>query len=334
MTKEIEIGILSVENDLHAIAIKKVFEDRYNLACHIIEADCMSGVSNLSWSNTNEFKHQSFLSNATGNLIDIRELCVIWWRRFSRSQKISSYITDARHIDLINNDCEASLLGLLLDTFFGTWVSDPTATRLAENKLIQLKAAQLAGFRVPKTLISQNPEAIREFCRSLNNKIVVKPVRGTLKVPLFTQMLTEEHLTLDESLCLCPAMYQEYIPGDRHIRVHCFGNNIYSVLIEAEELDWRQNLDIPFRTFELEQKVKICLLQVLKILGLKMGIFDLKLDLEGNPVWLEINPQGQFLFSEGLSGLDISSAFVEFLYQEAEKEFSQRIINQAYARRV
>ncbi len=54
-----------------------------------------------------------------------------------------------------------------------------------------------------------------------------------------------------------------------------------------------------------------------------MGIVDLKLGEDGKPVWLEINPQGQFLFVEGLTGLDLTSAFTDFLYQEA-KETSKR----------
>ncbi|RCJ30102.1 hypothetical protein A6769_34305 [Nostoc punctiforme NIES-2108] len=323
MSKEIQIGIVSVDNDLHAIAIQNLFEKRYHLKCHIFKIDCISGTSSFNWSNVDELEYQSLLSNSTGDVVNIRELCVIWWRRFSRHQKVSSHVVDERHIDLINNDCEASLLGLLLNTFSGTWISDPTATRLADNKLIQLKAAQIAGFRVPKTLVSQNPQVIREFCRSLSNKVVVKPVRGTSKVPLFTQMLTEEHLASEESLHLCPAMYQEYIPGHRHIRAHCFGDNIYSVLIEAEDLDWRQNLDIPFKPFELNAKSKQCLLQVLRVLNLKMGVFDLKLDFDGNLIWLEVNPQGQFLFSEGLSGLDLTSAFINFIYQEAQQSYHQ-----------
>ena len=49
-----------------------------------------------------------------------------------------------------------------------------------------------------------------------------------------------------------------------------------------------------------------------------MGIFDLKLDEGVEPVWLELNPQGQFLFLEGMTGLPLAQAFAEFLVAEAE----------------
>ena len=38
---------------------------------------------------------------------------------------------------------------------------------------------------------------------------------------------------------------------------------------------------------------------MVRALGLRMGILDLKLGPDGELVWLEINPQGQFTFLEG-----------------------------------
>ena len=44
-----------------------------------------------------------------------------------------------------------------------------------------------------------------------------------------------------------------------------------------------------------------------------MGAVDMKISEEGEPVFLEINPQGQFLFVEGLTGMDLTTPFVDFL---------------------
>jgi hypothetical protein len=35
-------------------------------------------------------------------------------------------------------------------------------------------------------------------------------------------------------------------------------------------------------------------------------------------MWLELNPQGQFLFVEGLTGVDLAGPFSEFLFREAQ----------------
>ena len=64
---------------------------------------------------------------------------------------------------------------------------------------------------------------------------------------------------------------------------------------------------------------KLCSLctAFLELLDLRMGVVDLKLDPDGRPVWLELNPQGQFLFVQGLTGLDLTAGFADFLCEEA-----------------
>lgn len=320
-----QIAILTFENDIHGLAIHKAFESYNDVVCYLVETDRICNSSALSWSSKALPEIGCTIPAKGGVSLDIVKLDVIWWRRTNFPQQLPPYITDSTHIELINTDCSTALLGTLINKFSGSWINHPTAIFLADNKLIQLQAAQDAGFRIPQTLVSQDPTKIRQFCALLGNKVVVKPVKGLRKATVFTRMLTEEHLASDDSLRLCPAIYQEYIPGARHIRVHCFGDAVYAVLIESEELDWRQNLEIPFSIFELDESVKVRLRKVLKALGLKMGIIDLKLTEETNPVWLEINQQGQFLFAEGLSGLDLTSAFTEFLYQEAQQAFTRSL---------
>ncbi|MFE6052518.1 hypothetical protein ACFQ6N_17330 [Kitasatospora sp. NPDC056446] len=45
---------------------------------------------------------------------------------------------------------------------------------------------------------------------------------------------------------------------------------------------------------------------------------DLKLTPEGQPVWLEVNPQGQFLFLEPLTGMPLTEHFADFLLAAAD----------------
>jgi hypothetical protein len=47
-----------------------------------------------------------------------------------------------------------------------------------------------------------------------------------------------------------------------------------------------------------------------------MGVFDVKLRPDGEPVFLEVNPQGQFLFVEGMSDMPLGEAFAEFVVDE------------------
>jgi hypothetical protein len=154
--------------------------------------------------------------------------------------------------------------------------------------------------------------------------VVVKPVHGTHLAHLLTQPVTETLLDADAALQLAPAIYQERIPGSRHLRVQCFGGEVYAAQLESADLDWRGNLDIPCTVVELDGQLTARLQVVLRVLDLQMGIFDLKLTDDGDVVWLEVNPQGQFLFVEGLTGQDLTAAFAAFLRREAVQAAGRR----------
>jgi hypothetical protein len=56
--------------------------------------------------------------------------------------------------------------------------------------------------------------------------------------------------------------------------------------------------------------------RVLDVLGLEMGIVDIKETPDGEFVWLEVNPQGQFLFLEGLTGEPLTDYFTDYLINQ------------------
>ena len=318
--RSVRIGIVSLEQDLHALIIQKALNQYQNVQCCLIESNRICGSTILTWSPDEGYAPQNRVPAADlADGLDVGKLNVIWWRRAGFPQAIPDSVANEAQIEVINNDCRAALLGSLLNDFHGTWINDPVDTQLAQNKLIQLNAARQAGFRIPRTLVSQNPAAIREFCEKLDYKVIVKSIVGSQKTPLLTMKITPDHLLCDESIALCPAIYQEHIPGDLHVRAQCFGDEIYAVTLKSEALDWRPDLNIPFEVVELDTDVKRCLQAVLNRLGLKMGIVDLKFAPDGELVWFEINPQGQFLFVQGLSGIDLTSAFAKFLYEEATR---------------
>jgi len=55
-----------------------------------------------------------------------------------------------------------------------------------------------------------------------------------------------------------------------------------------------------------------------------MGIFDVKLTDEDEPVFLEVNFQGQFLFIEGLCGIPLADRFAAFLVEKATQPVDSR----------
>jgi len=315
--------VVTTDGDFHAAVFHKRFGERSDRKCHVFHVDTIGIRDALAWSLSAGGAPRLLLRDNDGQEVNLADVAVIWWRRFNADPKLPGIELSQAEFDLVRNDCRAAALGAMLTCFEGVWINHPLATRNAENKLLQLRAAQLAGFRVPETLVSNCPEEVLEFCRKHQNQVIVKAVRGTKYFSIFTRQVTEEHLRDDASIRVSPAIYQEMIPGERHLRVHCFGSEAYSVQINSSDLDWREDLEVPFELIETPAPIMQSLSKVLKTLGLRMGIFDLKMTPEGEPVWLEINSQGQFLFSEGLTGFDLMERFIDFVLQQCENPVLQ-----------
>jgi glutathione synthase/RimK-type ligase-like ATP-grasp enzyme len=314
-TRDVRIAVLTFTNDLHALAIQAQLSENPGTVCDVIEVDRLADRVGLSWSTSDQVGPTA--PSRDGGLVNVAECHAIWYRRFNYPQAAARELTDPVAAEIVNAATPRALLGTLLNGFRGRWVSHPVATQQAENKLLQLRWAQTTGLSVPETLVSNDPDAIRRFCDSVGGRAIMKSVCGTIHSQLFTLDIKPEHLADDDALRLCPTIFQGYVEGSRHLRVLCCGDEVHAVAIDSTELDWRGNLDVPTVPYALDDATARRLGTMLRLMGLRMGVFDLKIDPSGQPVFLELNPQGQFLFVEGLTGMDLIGAFTGFLRAEA-----------------
>jgi hypothetical protein len=322
----LHVGVVTRHDDFHAHVVQRLLEEQ-GVRCSLFYADSLAWIGGLSWSSTAPAQHgvaAGRVRDADGEVVVVGDLDVMWWRRLTGPPQIPVKLSDSAAQDIVVTDCQAALLGVLLTDFRGTWSSAPEATRTASNKLLQLRVAQRAGLRIPRTLVSQNPEAVREFCK--DNQVVVKPVAGAQDVAVATGVVRPDLLT-DDAIRICPAIYQECIPGARHLRISCFGNALHAALLETTTLDCRYPLDCAVSEYALDDDTAARIRCVLADLHLRMGMIDMKFDDRGALVWLEINPQGQFMFLEGMCGtLLLSRSFRDFLITEARLAASARYV--------
>ncbi len=246
----------------------------------------------------------------------------IWYRRMRSPSKPDGMDTGVYQFCL--QESRAALLGGIVYSS-ARWMSHPTAIWESEYKPLQLSMASQFGLRIPRTVVTNNPAAIRRAFVEFGS-MVVKPVRtgyvayGGEEHAVFTSQLLQKHLDELQGATLSPAIYQELIPKRYDIRVTIVGRTIFTAAIDSQSdpkaaTDWRQtgNPQLPHYRKTLPDDLSNRLLALMGRLGLNFGAVDLVETPDGEYVFLEVNPNGQWLWIDDMLGLGISEAVAEWL---------------------
>jgi glutathione synthase/RimK-type ligase-like ATP-grasp enzyme len=312
------VAIVTLAGDLHAYVLRRELQEAHGVDVAIIASDTLSAAGGLNWTNTtfDSDAPEMALPTEDGGSVAIRDLDLVWWRRCHGKPTVPESVTDPQLRKLVIKDNRAALRGALLAGFRGTWISDPYATERAQNKLLQLTIAREVGITVPRTLVSTDPTAVRDFTRAHGGTVIAKTLTGLLGTSLEAGRVTLESLADDDEITVSATVYQEEVPGTDHLRVMVFGDAVLTARIRSRELDWRLANDMEVEPVTMDERLAEALREVVRRLGLRMGVFDLKVRPDGHPVFLEINPQGQFLFVEGMSDMPLGEAFAQFIVDE------------------
>ncbi|EHN79130.1 ATP-grasp ribosomal peptide maturase [Streptomyces coelicoflavus] len=197
------------------------------------------------------------------------------------------------------------------------WVNHPLCVAAADYKPAQLVHAQQLGFRVPPTLVTNDPAEAREFVRSQGHAIS-KTLRWTAYardgVPMtgWTDQVTAEEI--DDSVRVVPHLFQARVDKVADLRVLIVGRRTFAVRIDSGLLDWRKDYSaLAYSVVRLPGRVGEALHAYLDRLKLVSGSFDLAVDRAGDYWWLELNPNGQWGWLEKETGLPMSTAFADLL---------------------
>ncbi len=262
-------------------------------------------------------------------MISLDRVKSIWWRKPAKPMLLpemhpgyATFIQDESRVAL------ASLCTSFTDVF---WMNHPlVATKLLEhNKLYQLAVAARYGLAVPRTIVTNDAEQILAFVREQNGAAAMKMLCGNVfakegsSAPLFvfTQYVTEDMICDHfEDFRLAPVMVQEYVPKKFELRVTVVGEKIFACAIYSQDsertrFDWRRYdfRNVRHEPFTLPLELQKKLLELLKFWHLSFGAIDLIYTPDGKYVFLEINPNGQWLWIEQVTGMPISQTIAETL---------------------
>ena len=249
------------------------------------------------WSGTITYRDQQ---------VDLASLTGIWWRRPKRYQAPQAYSPGERAF--LEEEANRSIIGILESLRFHQtlWVSRVHCIRRADLKPLQLAAAQQLGLRVPRTLLTNQPDAARSFFDACQGAVVLKAVsRGSIededqKRFIHTSRVEQEHLSFLERVRANAHLFQQYIPKSMDLRVVVIGRQVFAAEIHSQHsqrasVDFRQGYgDLSYAVHDLPGSIEEKVLALVRSFDLQFSSMDFAVTPDGDYYFLDLNPNGQW----------------------------------------
>lgn len=254
---------------------------------------------------------------ADGREIGLEDVTAIWWHHpapFGFPHELHDPVQRA----FAEREAATAFRGLWQSTQ-AFWVNDIASEAAASHKPHQLHLARQLGMTVPETVITNSPEEARRLWQRYPGEIVYKAFHASREAWRETRRLRPEEEALAEAIRLTPVIFQRYVPAVYDLRIVLIGDAVFAAAAAIQQgeyqIDVRMNRDMPYQPHPLPPDIIEKLQALRHHLRLEYGAVDMRLTPEGDYVFLEINPNGEYLYYEEATGLPISRALAEHLHR-------------------
>jgi glutathione synthase/RimK-type ligase-like ATP-grasp enzyme len=213
-------------------------------------------------------------------------------------------------------------------------VNPATSVAMWEDKLTQLVVADQVGLATPVTRYLCDLSAAADFADANGGRIVYKPFTPYLGPPrldghiteLYSQVVSARELRAQagDNLVATPGIFQPYVDKAFELRVVYVGGTVFACRIESQQStvadkDWRRYdlANTPHLVHELDATVEKQVGELMRRMNLCFGSLDFIVTPEGEHVFLEVNPVGQFGWIAEQTGLPIHERLADLLVDRA-----------------
>ena len=286
--------------------------------------------------NTNEIGSAVFLSfDFTNNIftlydrpkdlrIDLLSIKSVYFRR-PELPRIDETDLTQDEIQFIQLEIRQTLEGLYKILHDAYWISDVDAIRKAENKIYQQVVAKEIGLKIPSGIITNETQSFQAFIEK-NKECIVKPIySGQIGWPQMESVVFTSNLDTmpeKEQIEFSPSYLQERVEKKYDVRVTVVCEEVFAAHIDSQsnketQTDWRVGENIlPHESFPLPDTLKKQCIELVKRFNLQFGAIDFVETLNGEFIFLEINPNGQWAWVETQTGMPISDTIAKQLADE------------------
>lgn len=308
--------IATATDDVHSAAISHVLRLRGLTVDHFCSMD-YPGSGHIAHRLT-PGADEDLRFTSPRQQLSLTQYDVVWWRRyFGFPVDVESLHPDDRWFVESGNRAYSQDFPFLVAPQ-ARWINSPWGESAALNKSLSLRLARRLGLQVLDTLITNSRDAAHAFITEKNSaghEVVFKTFyphawasnEGGLETVAYahTCVITTEQLVDDEMFRLCPVILQEKCASRYEIRALFMGDAYVAVRYNerssaSRQLDARRSMLTPGggRRCELPEDVARKCRAMLAGLGCTFASFDLLVDEDGSCNFLELNPEGQFLWME------------------------------------
>ncbi|MEU9117993.1 ATP-grasp domain-containing protein [Streptomyces sp. NPDC048483] len=189
----------------------------------------------------------------------------------------------------------------------GCVMNRAAASASNRSKPYQSQLIRQAGFSVPDTLVTNDPDIVRDF-RARHGRLIYKSVSAVRSVVRELDDEAAQRLLLIRG---CPVQFQRYVPGT-NVRVHVVAQNVFATRVDTDQVDYRYIQEeggrTEFSAWELPDDLAERCRKLVSGLGLALAGVDLILTDDGEAYCLEVNPSPGFSCYETRTAQPISHA--------------------------
>jgi len=203
-----------------------------------------------------------------------------------------------------------SAFTVVLNTIDAMVVNRPVYSGSNASKPYQIGLVEQHGFSVPRTLVTNQPDAAREFYETHGGNVIYKSISYVRSI---VKRMNEEDLDRLDTLERCPVQLQECVDG-RDIRVHVVGpDQLFAHFIVADESDYRYDKQAQIRAHTLPEPVRRQCFALARALGFVLAGIDLRVTPKGRYYCFEVNPSPAFSWYEVRTKQPITATLCDVL---------------------
>jgi len=201
------------------------------------------------------------------------------------------------------------------------WISHPSAIHSAENKAAQLAVARDVGLPVPLTIWTNHLDEARSFMQTARGVAAIKTVATAYwEIDgrpnfVFARRASVDDLPAADALAAAPVCVQQLINPKDDIRITVVGDRFFAAqrcVSDERILDWRLQEQAPWAPFAVSRDFGERCVALTRALGLRFAGIDVVLAADGECIFIELNPNGEWGWLQS-SDLPIGSAIADEL---------------------